>query len=414
MDDFELLQAYGKRQAEDSFAALVQRYINVVFSAALRQTGKHELAEEVTQAVFMVLARRAASFRPGTILTGWLLRTTYYTAINACRREQRRQHFEREAMNNVLLSQGESNWERIAPLLDQALVHLGEKDRNAIALRFFEQKSFKEIGQTVGLSENSARMRVTRALERLRRFFGRRGVTLSAVSLGTALTAHAVQPAPPGLADSISMSATSAGFGWTASTGVLATAVLKTLAWVKIKLALSLAVPTALLLVSGVYLVLPARGPNVLRNGTFDDKMSHWYGYVDPKSRADASFSVEKTPGAHGYAAKIAVTRPGYYDCVEFHQTGIAVEAGHKYIISFRARSTIAQPLRVKLISTPPPWTFYGFRVITEVTPNWQKHRLVGRAMVTAKDGKLMFQCGGIVGDLWIDDVSFQDCGEGS
>ncbi len=203
MEDGELLRAYVGRQAEDAFAALVARYAGLVYSAALRQLREPTLAEEVTQAVFIILARRAARLRPGTILPGWLLRTTRYTAANVRRHEQRRQHFEREAMNcQQHSSQSEAAWERVAPLLDEALVRLCEKDRNAVALRFFEGRNFKEVGAALGLTENTARMRD---------FFNRRGVRVSADVLAIDLAAHAVHAAPAGVSLAISAAVSASG-----------------------------------------------------------------------------------------------------------------------------------------------------------------------------------------------------------
>ncbi len=417
MDDFELLQAYVHQHAEHAFATLVSRHLNLVYSAALRQTGEPHTAEDVTQVVFILLARKAATLCRDVILPGWLLRTTHFTAGDARRRERRRHAAECKLMDHLNLTgaEGNSTWEQIAPLLDEALVKLDAKDRDAIALRFFEQKSFKEIAAAMGLPENTARMRVTRALERLRARFARRGVAVSAGALAAAICAGAVQAAPPGLLAKVTAVATAKGAGATASTAALLKDALELLAWYRVKAAATIAIPLLFLGGAAIYVaplvgqrILPA---NTLRNGSFEEGLSGWSGYFDPKSRARASFSAEQNAAANGHAARISVTETAYYNSVELQQAGLAVKAGHQYKVSFRARSSVTQPLRLNIIKNSAPWTFCGFRAITEITPHWQTYRVSGRALVTADDAKLLFQCGDVPGDIWIGQVSFRDCG---
>jgi len=136
MDDFELLQSYALRKAEDSFRSLTERYVNHVYSAAVRQTGNPEAAKDVTQAVFLTLAGKARTISRKTILAGWLLRTTRFAAANARRLEHRRQHYEQQAMDSYAQTAGiDADWQRIAPLLDEALDGLAEKDRDAIPIK---------------------------------------------------------------------------------------------------------------------------------------------------------------------------------------------------------------------------------------------------------------------------------------
>src|SRR5258708_6150994 len=204
MDDFELLQAYASRRAEDAFTALTTRYIDLVYSAAARQTGDAQTAEDVTQAVFLTLARKASSISGDTILPGWLLRTTRFAAANARRLEQRRQHYEQQAMQSYVgPTESEAVWRRIAPLLDNALDRLGEKDRAAVVLRFFEQKSLKQVAEKLGASEDGAQKRVSRAIEKLRRCFARHGKRMSAAALTGTLAANSVQAAPETLAAAV-------------------------------------------------------------------------------------------------------------------------------------------------------------------------------------------------------------------
>jgi RNA polymerase sigma factor (sigma-70 family) len=204
MDDFELLQAYVAQRAEDAFATLTARYINLVYSSAVRQTGDVQVAEEVTQAVFLTLAQKAGSLSPDTILAGWLLRTTRFAAANARRLEQRRQHYEQQAVQSFIQpTESEAAWRRIAPLLDEALDRLGDKDRDAVVLRFFEQKSLKHVAEKLGTSEDGAQKRVSRALEKLRLFFSQQGKGVTVGALSGVLAANSVQSAPMTLAASV-------------------------------------------------------------------------------------------------------------------------------------------------------------------------------------------------------------------
>src|SRR6266581_969858 len=196
MDDFELLQAYASRRAEDAFTALTTRYIDLVYSAAARQTGDAQTAEDVTQAVFLTLARKVGSISRDTILSGWPLCTTRFAAANARRLEQRRQHYEQQAMQSYVgPSESEAAWRRIAPLLDEALDRLGEKDRAAVVLRFFEQKSLKQVAEKLGASEDGAQKRISRAIEKHRLLFARHGNGVSAAAAPAALPVTA-QPTP--------------------------------------------------------------------------------------------------------------------------------------------------------------------------------------------------------------------------
>jgi RNA polymerase sigma factor (sigma-70 family) len=238
-DDIELVQQYARNHSEEAFATLVSRHINLVYSTALRQVGNPFLAEEITQVVFTILARKAGSLGEGTILSGWLCRTARYTAANALTVQRRRQHHEQEAqeMQSILNEPEPNPWTQIAPLLDTALGQLRETDQNAIALRFFENKSFSEVALALGGSEDAAKMRVGRALEKLRKFFAKRGFTLSAAVIAAAVSANSVQAAPPGLAATV---ATSAVDGLAAGTSslTLLNATLKLMSWLRAKTAI--------------------------------------------------------------------------------------------------------------------------------------------------------------------------------
>jgi len=197
INDIDLLREYAASRSEEAFAALVSRHINMVYSAAMRYVGNQSQAEEITQAVFIILARKASGLSGSTVLSGWLFKTARLTAANYLRTEIRRSRREQEAYMQSNLNETEPDaWKQIAPLLDDAIAELGETDRNAIVLRFVEGRDLKEVGAALGTSEEAAKKRVSRAVDKLRSLFGKKGITLSAAALSTAIAAHSVQAAP--------------------------------------------------------------------------------------------------------------------------------------------------------------------------------------------------------------------------
>lgn len=210
-DDWSLLSQYTQRRSNEAFATLVNRHLNLVYSVALRQVRSPQLAQEVAQSVFIDLARDAGVLKPDTILTAWLYRVAYRTAIDVVRSESRRQAREQIAMEMTAMNTASSEWTRIEPLLDETMEVLDEEDRTAILLRYFDNKSLHEVGDALGISEDAAQKRVSRAVERLRELFSKRGAVVGAAGLGVVISAHAVQAAPAGLAATISAAATLAG-----------------------------------------------------------------------------------------------------------------------------------------------------------------------------------------------------------
>jgi len=225
-NDLELLGQFAREQSQDAFSALVNRRLNLVYTAALRQVRSPELAEEVSLSVFTQLARRADQLRPDTVLTAWLYKVACNTAIDVVRREARRREREQTAFEMNSLNEPSPDWAPIAGLLDEAMQSLDETDRAAVLLRYFENKSLREVGQALGASEDAAQKRVSRALERLHAFLSKRGFAPGAASLAAFLSANAVQAAPAGLASAISSGAVLGAAATSASTAATITKVI--------------------------------------------------------------------------------------------------------------------------------------------------------------------------------------------
>ena len=254
MGDWELLQAYAKNRSETAFAELVRLHVNWVHSVALRHVGDPQLAEDVVQSVFVLLARKARDLRPGTVLGGWLFRTTCHVAAHARRAELRRISRETTAfsMSNDIHSpdNAEILWQQLAPHLDLAVSALSESDRSAILLRFYEKAPMRTVGERLGISEEAAKKRVSRAVERMRDFLAARGVKIGAVVLAGLLAENTVLAAPPAMAAAAAKIAVAAG---SASTSVmlppLARETLRAWHWAKARLAAGVAVSSVALIV---------------------------------------------------------------------------------------------------------------------------------------------------------------------
>ncbi len=232
--DSQLLRAYAEQCSEAAFAELVRRHVDFVYSAARRMVGDSHLAEDVTQGVFLALAKNPGRLTDRLVLSGWLHRTAQNIAAQTVRTDVRRRAREQEAaaMNELLSAGTDASWEQIAPHLDAALGELTDTDRDAVLLRYFEHKSAREMAQALGVSEDAAQKRVSRAVERLREFFVKRGVTVGASGLVVIISTNAVQAAPEGLAATLtgaSLLGIAKGTGTTFS-------VLKLMAMTKLKI----------------------------------------------------------------------------------------------------------------------------------------------------------------------------------
>ena len=269
--DIELLRNYTQQGAENAFAELVRRHIHLVYSAAMRHAGVAVHAEEITQAVFVILAQKAGRLREGVILEAWLYQTTRLTALSFLRGERRRQLREQEAyMQSQLQETGNSPvWNELAPLLDEAMSRLGEKDREAILLRFFKEKKLEEVAAAMNITGAAAQSRVHRALEKLRMYLSKRGVNSTAETIARTISANSIQAAPAMLVKSVIAVALAKGATTSISTSTLIKGALKLMAWTKAKTAVVVAV--GILFVAGTATItvkeIKAHGPQIWQAG---------------------------------------------------------------------------------------------------------------------------------------------------
>lgn len=235
-DTAELLRRFVREGCQQAFTALVERYTPVVYGAARRRTGRHDLAAEITQSVFTELARRAPAMAWDDRLGAWLHRRALFDSSDALKSESRRLARETEASRRMHDSPLSSTG--IAPFLDEALDRLPQTDRLALTLRYLEERDLRAVGRALGVSDDAAQKRIARALERLRSVFFRRGLSLTVAALAAALTAEAQARVPAGVVGSVTagaLHARTAGSLWfkawphlraalLGSTGVLAIA----------------------------------------------------------------------------------------------------------------------------------------------------------------------------------------------
>jgi RNA polymerase sigma factor (sigma-70 family) len=247
IDSQKLLLDYPRTGSDTAFQELLGRYADLVYSAAVRLVnGDAHLAKDVTQMVFIDFARKARKLPCDTMLGGWLHHHTVFIAATTMRGERRRQLRERKAVEmNALQDHDEANLAQLAPILDEAICELGDEDRTAIMLRFFEKLDFRAVGEMLNSTEESARKRVTRAIEKLQYSLKRRDVTFSVAALGTALASEAVISAPAGLAAGVAAAAMASS----PASGVLASLQMMTLVKAGIIIALAVAGVSTLLVV---------------------------------------------------------------------------------------------------------------------------------------------------------------------
>lgn len=249
--DVQLLRDYAEGGHEAAFRELVERYAGLVYAGALRQVASPDLARDIAQSVFTDLARKARLLAEQTAgdrpLAGWLHRSTRYAALNHGRDARRRIANERQAMEQLIInSETASAWENIRPLLDEALDSLEEDDREALLLRYFKNQDFRAVGLALGVSDDTAQKRVSRAVERLREYFSRRNVTIGTGTLTALLAAYAVQSAPAGLAAALAATALAGTGAYVTAVAATKTAALVTVPKVLAAGALAIALGTAI------------------------------------------------------------------------------------------------------------------------------------------------------------------------
>jgi RNA polymerase sigma factor (sigma-70 family) len=312
-DDSALLRQYAENHSEEAFAALVTRHVNLVYSVALRHVGNPHNAEEITQAVFVILAKKAAQLRHDRALSSWLFQTTRLTAANFVRSEIRRRHREEEAQMQSLLNEpADPAWPAIAPWLDDAVAGLREKDRQAIVLRFYEGRNLREVGLALGASEDATEKRVNRALEKLRHIFAKRGVNSTTAVLAGAISAHSVQAAPAGLAKSVTAVALAKGAAASGSTLTLIQGALKVMAWTKAKTmavagaVIFLAAGTTVMVVHHSHPPPPPAAAGQMEPAEHPRSSWQFAGYADPESAFESTFWAMSQGDAKAYLDSLA------------------------------------------------------------------------------------------------------------
>jgi RNA polymerase sigma factor (sigma-70 family) len=384
--DMDLLRQYAEGTSDAAFAALVSRHVNLVYSVALRKTGNPHVAEEITQAVFIILAQKAGRIPVQTILPGWLYQAARLTAASFLKREIRRVRREQEAYMRSQLdppqpdlsrrsgTEADETWEQLAPLLDDAMGQLSDKDRAAVVLRFFGGKSFAEVATVAGVSENAAKKRVSYALEKLHRYFSKRGVSSTSATIAGAISAHSVQAAPVALAKAVTAIAIAKGAAASTSTLILIQGALKIMAWTKAKTAVVAGV--AILLTVGTTTIV-VKSINAIQRANPPDLQGAWEGVEEIRgvsgvlageyARSRVVFKFFKTNGIYRATGEFIDTAPEPFQATRFtyEYPSVRLEVGQN--LSFQGKlkaqttqilgtcrtSDFSAPMVLKRTSTP-------------------------------------------------------------
>ncbi len=292
--DATLLEQFALSQSEAAFAELVKRHISLVYSVAFRKTGNPQQAEDITQAVFIILARKAGSLGAKTVLPGWLYHTARLTAANAQRAEIRRFRHEQEAFMQSIEKEPapEAFWRELSPALEDAMAGLGANDRDALVLRYFQNLSLADVGAALGTTEGVAQRRVSRALEKLRRLFARRGVHSTTAVIAGTISTNSLQIVPPALAQAVTTVALTNGAAASASTLSLVKGALKIIAWTKAKMAIAIGVAVVVATGTTTIVVAKMRSPKPvhLAPGALPETLAElnaWY--IEPPAGQNAA-----------------------------------------------------------------------------------------------------------------------------
>jgi RNA polymerase sigma factor (sigma-70 family) len=393
-DHRTLLAEYAATGSEEAFRELVARYIDLVYSTAVRLVnGDTHRAEDVAQTVFADLARLAGKFSQDVMLGGWLHRRTWHVATTLMRNERRRQNRERQAAEmNTLQDHAETSFERIAPLLDEAINQLGASDRAAIVLRFFEHRDLRAVGAALGSNEDAAQKRVSRAVEKLRGHFARRGIVASSTAIASVIAAHAVHAAPAGLASAVTTASLTGAAG--SSSFGLASTLIKTMLVKKTTLIAAAVILTTTTIVSITAVQTKHARADVpvtaesLREGlvldmTFDQDEAGSGVIMDSSGKARGGKITDHSgKGNHGVAAGVRWTADGQRGgAYEFTAEGDEIVISNNKSLNPKQLTLAAW---IKTSYTNDKWRrifdkSYSKGYALSIAGDWQKNKLRGQ-----------------------------------
>jgi len=309
LDDRELLRRYLDQDSEEAFTALVNRHVHMIYSVALRHCSSLDAAQEITQAVFVILARKARTLTPRVVIAGWLYNTARLTAITFNRANLRRARREEQSlMPTDANAQDEPQlWTDIAPMLDAAMAALNRTDRETVILSYFENKSIKQVGDALGASQEAAKKRLSRALEKLRLYFAKRGIDSTTAFIAGAIASNSVQTAPMAVVQLVGTSALAKAIAPGTPTTTLIEGTMKLMTWTRVKFVVY--ATTAVLAAAGGGVIAVK---SVLASPTRAASDSLWAAYAEALSQStngtDAATRVSSIMSANPPMASIRLS----------------------------------------------------------------------------------------------------------